>query len=133
MSNHSVRKYLFGMVFAMACMMPWSAQSQCFPKQYIDPLYGISQNAAIQYGAADPYDILGLSINQNLFLDLYTPTGDTLSHQCTTPAVEARWPSYSGLSPNDRSQNIFQHCAARQVSGDRGELAAQEIAGAKLQ
>lgn len=71
------------MVFAMACMMPWSAQSQCFPKQYIDPLYGISQNAAIQYGAADPYDILGLSINQNLFLDLYTPVGDTLSHRPT--------------------------------------------------
>ena len=60
----------------MACMMPWLAQSQCFPKQYIDPLYGVYQNAAIQYGAADPYDILGLSINQNLFLDLYTPVGD---------------------------------------------------------
>jgi PKD repeat protein/acetyl esterase/lipase len=71
------------MVFAMACMMPWLAQSQCFPKQYIDPLYGVSQNAAIQYGAADPYDILGLSINQNLFLDLYTPVGDTLSHRPT--------------------------------------------------
>ena len=67
----------------MACMMPWLAQSQCFPKQYIDPLYGVSQNAAIQYGAADPYDILGLSINQNLFLDLYTPVGDTLSHRPT--------------------------------------------------
>ena len=52
----------------MACTMPWLAQSQCFPKQYIDPLYGVSQNAAIQYGAADPYDILGLPINQNLFL-----------------------------------------------------------------
>ena len=71
------------MVFAMACIMPWIAQSQCFPKQYIDPLYGVSQNAAIQYGAADPYDILGLSINQNLFLDLYTPVGDTLSHRPT--------------------------------------------------
>ena len=67
----------------MACMMPWLAQSQCFPKQYIDPLYGVSQNAAIQYGTADPYDILGLSINQNLFLDLYTPVGDTLSHRPT--------------------------------------------------
>ena len=67
----------------MVCMMPWLIQSQCFPKQYIDPLYGVSQNAAIQYGAADPYDILGLSINQNLFLDLYTPTGDTLSHRPT--------------------------------------------------
>ena len=67
----------------MACIMPWLAQSQCFPKQYIDPLYGVSQNAAIQYGAADPYDILGLSINQNLFLDLYTPVGDTLSHRPT--------------------------------------------------
>lgn len=67
----------------MACIMPWIAQSQCFPKQYIDPLYGVSQNAAIQYGAADPYDILGLSINQNLFLDLYTPVGDTLSHRPT--------------------------------------------------
>ena len=64
-------------------MMPWLIQSQCFPKQYIDPLYGVSQNAAIQYGAADPYDILGLSINQNLFLDLYTPVGDTLSHRPT--------------------------------------------------
>ncbi|MEC8627846.1 MAG: PKD domain-containing protein [Bacteroidota bacterium] len=63
--------------------MPWIAQSQCFPKQYIDPLYGVSQNAAIQYGAADPYDILGLSIDQNLFLDLYTPVGDTLSHRPT--------------------------------------------------
>ena len=71
------------MVFAMACTMPWLAQSQCFPKQYIDPLYGVSQNAAIQYGAADPYDILGLPINQNLFLDLYTPVGDTLSHRPT--------------------------------------------------
>ncbi len=71
------------MVFVMACMVPWLAQSQCFPKQYIDPLYGVSQNAAIQYGAADPYDILGLSINQNLFLDLYTPVGDTLSHRPT--------------------------------------------------
>ena len=67
----------------MACIMPSLAQSQCFPKQYIDPLYGVSQNAAIQYGAADPYDILGLSINQNLFLDLYTPVGDTLSHRPT--------------------------------------------------
>lgn len=67
----------------MAYIMPWIAQSQCFPKQYIDPLYGVSQNAAIQYGAADPYDILGLSINQNLFLDLYTPVGDTLSHRPT--------------------------------------------------
>ena len=67
----------------MACIMPWIAQSQCFPKQYIDPLYGVSQNAAIQYGAADPYDILGLSINQNLFLDLYIPVGDTLSHRPT--------------------------------------------------
>ena len=67
----------------MACIMPWIAQSQCFPKQYIDPLYGVSQNAAIQYGAADPYDILGLSIDQNLFLDLYTPVGDTLSHRPT--------------------------------------------------
>ena len=67
----------------MACTMPWLAQSQCFPKQYIDPLYGVSQNAAIQYGAADPYDILGLPINQNLFLDLYTPVGDTLSHRPT--------------------------------------------------
>ena len=71
------------MVFVMACMVPWLAQSQCFPKQYIDPLYGVSQNAAIQYGAADPYDILGLPINQNLFLDLYTPVGDTLSHRPT--------------------------------------------------
>ncbi|RCL62477.1 MAG: hypothetical protein DBW80_03715 [Bacteroidetes bacterium] len=71
------------MIFAMACIMPWIAQSQCFPKQYIDPLYGVSQNAAIQYGAADPYDILGLSINQNLFLDLYIPVGDTLSHRPT--------------------------------------------------
>ena len=78
-----VRRYLFRMVFAMACIMPWLAQSQCFPKQYIDPLYGVSQNAAIQYGAADPYDILGLPINQNLFLDLYTPVGDTLSHRPT--------------------------------------------------
>ncbi|HAB89500.1 MAG TPA: hypothetical protein DCF84_03110 [Bacteroidetes bacterium] len=78
-----MRKYLFWMVLAMACAMPWRIQSQCFPKQYIDPLYGISQNAAIQYGAADPYDILGLSINQNLFLDLYTPVGDTLSHRPT--------------------------------------------------
>ena len=62
---------------------PFFAQSQCFPKQYIDPLYGVSQNAAIQYGSADPYDILGLSINQNLYLDLYTPVGDTLSHRPT--------------------------------------------------
>lgn len=52
--------------------------SQCISSRYLDTIYpNVTKTTQILYGNADPY--LGLS--QNLYLDFYEPTGDTLRYR----------------------------------------------------
>ena len=52
------------------------AQSNCSSGRYYSEVFSNTQTTSgIQYGSADPYGILN---NQNLYLDIVAPAGDTL-------------------------------------------------------
>ncbi len=52
--------------------------SQCTSNRYLDTIYTyVSKTTQILYGNADPY----LGVSQNLYLDFYEPTGDTLRYR----------------------------------------------------
>lgn len=54
-------------------------QSNCQSQRYLTEVFSDHTfDGAIQYGADDPY---GLISNQNLFLDVYQPLGDTLANR----------------------------------------------------
>lgn len=52
--------------------------AQCTSNRYLDTIFPfVSKTSQILYGNADPY----LGSSQDLFLDFYEPTGDTLRHR----------------------------------------------------
>ena len=64
--------FFFGFVFYYL-----QAQNPCESNRYIEEVFSnYTLQSGIYFGSADPY---GLVSNQDLYLDIYMPAGDTLS------------------------------------------------------
>ena len=65
---------LFILLFAVTVT---KAQTNCQSQRYIDEVFpSYTLTSGVYYGKDDPYGVL---TNQDLYLDIYMPTGDTLS------------------------------------------------------
>lgn len=72
---------LFSLLFIFLIYTPGflKAQSLCQSQRYIQPVFNqVKITSDIKYGTADPYGIVD---NQDLFIDVYEPQGDTLSNR----------------------------------------------------
>lgn len=61
------------------------ANAQCTPQRYVDDIFGVTVDQNIQYGNAPallfPWSNQHFTFNKSLQLDLYMPSGDTLTNR----------------------------------------------------